>query len=165
MSADTFLDNYDGQSTAELIALAATHRIDSIVLAFESAITAKKESGKSLSGPETVVLAIEAMEREVNNGGFSQFFYNSSVEFAPILVESLQKIACPEAADLAARAIACLNLESLDPDSIEERMDPDDDQLETALDEIDGLYYADVGDVSNQLFQFITTHKSEISIP
>lgn len=92
MSGDIFFDNYDGQSVDELIALDQTHRIDSLVLAFESAISAKKDSGGKLTEVEKTVLAIESMEREVNNGGFSQFFYNSSVEYAPILVDSLKGI-------------------------------------------------------------------------
>ena len=162
MSSDIFLEGYEGQSVDELIALEDTHRVDSLVLAFEEAIDAKRESGHSLSEPESIILAVEAMEREVNNGGFSQFFYNSSVEYAPIIVDSLQKIGCPKTAELAGRAIACLGLKSLDPDIIEERMDPDDDQLEEELDAIDEIYYQAEEEISDLLFQYIKENKSEI---
>jgi len=83
---DDFLDQYDGQSVDELIQLQKTYRIDSIVLAFEAALDSRKEKGEKLSEVELTILAIEAFEREINNGGFSQFFYNSSVEYTPIIV-------------------------------------------------------------------------------
>ena len=54
-----FLDAYGGQSTDELIALESEYRIDSLVLAFESAIDAKAKHSK----PERVVLAVEALAR------------------------------------------------------------------------------------------------------
>lgn len=165
MSGEIFLDSYEGQSVDELIALAETHRVDSLVLAFESAIDDKRDEGKTLSDPETVVLAVEGLEREVNNGGFSQFFYNSSVEYAPVIVDALNKIGCSKAAELATQAIACLGLESLDQDSIEDRMDPDDDDLENKLGAIDEQYYESVGDVSDPLFQFIIANKSQIDLP
>ena len=69
MSTDQpFLDAYGGQTTDELIALESEYRIDSLVLAFEAALDAKAEHSKQ----ERVVLAVEAVEREVNNGGFTQ---------------------------------------------------------------------------------------------
>ncbi|MDH3695608.1 MAG: DMP19 family protein [Gammaproteobacteria bacterium] len=165
MSGDNFLENYEGQSTDELIALEATHRIDSLVLAFESAIDSKRKWGKALSKPETVVLAVEAMEREVNNGGFSQFFYNSSVEFAPVIVDSLIAIGCPQAAELTSRAIASLELDTLDPEMIEARMDPDDEELENKLNDIDEQYYEGTEAIADQLFRYIKENKSQITIP
>ena len=46
------------------------YRIDSIVVAIEGALMEKP----SPTATEQIVLAVEAMEREVNNGGFQQFF-------------------------------------------------------------------------------------------
>jgi len=109
---DIFLDEYAGQSVDELINLQETHRIDSLVLAFESALDCKKDSGKDMSEVEMIILAVEALEREVNNGGFSQFFYNSSVEYTPIIVDSLEAIGCTEIADLIKKAIDLLGLDS-----------------------------------------------------
>jgi len=48
------------------------YRVDSLVLAMESALDAKDR--RTLSPEERVVLAVEALEREVNNGGYDQFF-------------------------------------------------------------------------------------------
>lgn len=162
---EIFLDEYDGQSVEELIGLQKTHRIDSIVLAFESALDRKKDSGKEMSDAELIVLAVEALEREVNNGGYSQFFYNSSAEYTSIIVESLRAIGCNEIADLTQTAIGLLGLDSLDPEIIEERMDPDDDELEEALGELDGIYYSEVDDIPGYaLFEYIKNNRNEIKL-
>jgi hypothetical protein len=58
---------------------------------------------ESLTAEEYVVLAVEALEREVNNGGYCQFFFNTSS--APRIVDTLQRIGCPEAARLTKRAL------------------------------------------------------------
>ena len=66
-----FLDSYGGQSLDELLAMEATHRKDSLLLAIESALDAKatRLGPASLTSEERMILAVEALEREVNNGG------------------------------------------------------------------------------------------------
>ncbi len=91
MENKAFLESYDGQSTDELIALESSHRVDSLVLAFEQALLTKDYP----TAEEQVVLAVEALEREVNNGGYSQFFVNSSREYSSLVVEALEAIDCP----------------------------------------------------------------------
>lgn len=86
MSQD-FFDGYDGQTTDELLALETTYRTDSLVLAFEAALRLEPDPAK-LSREETWILAIEALEREVNNGGYDQFFLNSSGKLISIIVRS-----------------------------------------------------------------------------
>jgi hypothetical protein len=98
-----FLNNYGGQTAAELIALEADYRIDSLVLAVEQAI--QNKPGAELSRSERFVLAIEAMEREVNNGGWDQFFWNTENEYNDILIEALDAIGCPETAAIAQEAL------------------------------------------------------------
>ena len=80
MVALKWLDRYSGESTDTLIALENEYRLDSIVLAFEEALDQKtaRSGTDSLTAEEHVILAVEALEREVNNGGYSQFFFNSS---------------------------------------------------------------------------------------
>jgi len=89
-----FLESYGGQTIQQLIAMKDSHRIDSLVLAVEQALGSKPET--ELSEPERVVLTVEAMEREVNNGGYQQFFTNSSREFTGFLVRALGAYWLPE---------------------------------------------------------------------
>ena len=95
MSSSEWLDGYTGQSTEELIALEGAYRTDSIVLAFEQAISNKaaRIGAEHLTTPERVVLAVEALEREVNNDGYTGLFTYYS-EHVPYLVPSLTAIGC-----------------------------------------------------------------------
>jgi hypothetical protein len=161
MTGEDFLEGYDGQSADELIAMESTHRLDSLVLAFESAIDARKDAGEALSGAERVVLAVEALEREVNNGGYSQFFYNSSVEYTPEIVDALNAIGCPDVAKLTQEAIDSLGVDSLDPDVIYERALPPDDELDERLNALDERYYQLEEDVAGRLFAFIKDHRDQ----
>ena len=108
--------DYDGQTTEELLALGETHRLDSLVVAFDQAIQMKGES--TITPEERVVLAIEAMEREVNNGGFHQFITNSTHEFAPEIADALKRIGATVAASLAEQAVAALHLEHVTAEAI-----------------------------------------------
>jgi hypothetical protein len=120
-----WLDGYSGQTTQQLIALRAEYRIDSLIVAFEQAIYQKlaSEGESSISQGERRILAVEAIEREVNNGGYSQFFVNSSHKFAPVIVDSLRKINCPQTAEITQKAIDALGLSDLSASQIETVME------------------------------------------
>src|SRR5258708_3662696 len=96
MTNRKWLVGYSGQTIDQLLSLAGTCRIDSIVAAIEAALHQKaaRLGAQSFSDVERTVVAIEALEREVNNGGYDQFFFNSSREVVPAIVESLQRIGC-----------------------------------------------------------------------
>ncbi len=142
-----FLDSYEGQSTAELIALKDTYRTDSLVLAFEQAIQAKPESG--ISQTERFILAIESMEREVNNGGWDQFFFNTNNEYDAILAEALEAIGCLETAAIAREAL----------DAHRRGCEIDD------FEDLDSRYYAMTESIEDNLFRYIIDHQGEIELP
>src|SRR5437879_4032538 len=102
-----WLDGYSGETIDELIALEGKYRTDSLVLAFEQAMDQKaaRVGQDKLTLEERVILAIEALEREVNNGGYDQFFVNLSREYAPIIVDALRRIGCPRTAEITQKAL------------------------------------------------------------
>lgn len=166
MDRQSFLPSYQQQSINELIALEGAYRTDSLVLAIESAILAKKESGRSISEVENLILAIEAMERNVNNGGFSAFFLNTG-EYSPLIVNSLITINCPKNAALAEQAIACLNINTLEatPDTVRNKIKFSDDKLENELTKIDQIYYFSDEAIELRLFEYIKENSIKINIP
>lgn len=163
MQDKAFLESYDGQSTDELIALENRYRVDSIVLAFEQALSTKD----SPTAEERVVLTVEALEREVNNGGFSQFFENSSSEYTPWVVESLIAIDCPKTAELMRDAMDVLKID--DNSSAESIEDAVFDATESQIDQLsrldDAYYRGDEEPISDKLFAFIKRNSSAISLP
>jgi hypothetical protein len=163
-----WLDAYSGQSVDELIAFASQYRIDSIVLAFEQALqeTAERVGHTLLNEAELTVLAVEALEREVNNGGYHQFFLNTP-EYVPIVVTALKRISCPKTADISASAISLLGLRRpFTADQVQAALDKDLDGklIETLSDQYDQLYYDSGEPIADRLFAYVRTNRSSIRL-
>jgi len=152
---------YEGQTTAELMACKNTHRIDSLLCAFEWGIQAKAgpDGADTLSNEERLVLGVMALTREVNNGGYHQFFLNSSHRFAPIIVDSLRRIGCLTCADITARAIRAAKFDAAFPESILE----EDHARDEVLDACDQEFYQ-LSDIEDKLFAFVEANQSRIQL-
>ncbi len=113
-----------GKSVDELFAIANGNEIK-FIQSLEMAIQQKSErvGVDDMTEEETIVLAIEALEREVNNGGYSQFFVNSSREFTPIIVHALLRIGCPKTAEITKRAIQAVGFQGLSPEALNEALE------------------------------------------
>jgi len=159
--------NYDGESADDLFALSTTHRTDSLVVAFETALARKADSlgVAALTQPELDVLAIEALEREVNNGGYGQFFVNSSNEFAATVVEALRRIGCPSTASITQRAIDALPTGiPLTPESLTAAMEKDDPSRDKRLEECDQAYLDAREDIATALLQYLIKERASIKL-
>ncbi|HEY1256299.1 MAG TPA: DUF4375 domain-containing protein [Terracidiphilus sp.] len=161
-----WLDGYSGETLDELIEMAGEYRIDSLLLALEEALNQKAANTgeQDLTDEERIVLAVEAMEREVNNGGFGQFFANASGQYAPILVDSLLTIGCPETANVASGAINALGVQDFTPEALEAALESENEERDEQLEECDGLYSGSGEDIAGQLFEFIRAHQDAIQL-
>ncbi|MFO0972931.1 MAG: DUF4375 domain-containing protein [Phycisphaerae bacterium] len=166
MSELPFLEGYSGETVAELLALEHTHRIDSLLLAFEAALDQKaaREGAESLTTEEVTVLAIEGLEREVNNGGYHQFFVNSSVQYAPAIVTALRRIGCPKVAAITEDAIAALRLPLLSVAEIEAVICDDDESRDEVLGACDRQFLEYPEPIADRLFAFIKANRSTIRL-
>jgi hypothetical protein len=96
-----------GRTVAEVMkhrGKAPAHELDANI----GFILLDKEERKGLasfSRAERYVYAVEGMVREVNNGGWSQFFSNSSGALAGDLVPALQAIGSTKNLSIAQRAL------------------------------------------------------------
>jgi hypothetical protein len=83
MSDLEWFEGYSGQTADELLSLEGKYRTESLVVAFHQSVEQKwaREGDDALSMEERMIPAIEALESEVNNGGFAQFFVNGSNEY------------------------------------------------------------------------------------
>ena len=160
--SDKWFD-YAGQTTDELLALSADYRIDSLVLAFEQGIQQKVDA--PISEEERVVLAIEGLEREVNNGGYSQFFLNSSNEFVDVIESALRAIGCPETADITRDALAALRLPGVPTaGAAEQAVMAGDPVITEALSACDDRYFSGSEAIADRLFEWIQAHRQAIQI-
>ncbi len=162
MTALKWLDGYAGQTVDELIALAETHRTDSIVLAFEQAMDQKaaRVGMEKLSPEERMILAIEALERAVNNDGYNSIFINSAREHVPIMVDALLRIGCPKTAEITKTAI---QIEQNDPFIDEHGAWITNEARDTALERCDQFYYQGPENIEESLFAFIKANRSKIN--
>jgi len=164
VASDIWFEAYGGETTEELLALEADYRIDSLVLAFEQAIQQKGASG-AVSKQERFVLAIEALEREVNNGGYSQFFLNSSNEFVDVIEEALRAIGCPKTATITQRAITSLGIrDELTGGKAEAVVLADDPAVSAALDDCDAQYYDNDEAIADMLFAWIKQNRAAVRV-
>ena len=164
MSDLQWLDGYSGESVDELIALEGTYRIDSLVLALEQAMDQKaaRIGQQKLAAEERVILAIEALEREVNNGGYGQFFVNSSREYSPIIVDALRRIGCPKTAEITQKALRIVQEAPMSDEEIENGTWEDNEERQDALGECDSLYFKGPENIEESLFAFIKANRARI---
>ena len=122
-----------------------------------------KEDFTAQSIPQKVFSSIWAVESEVNNGGFSQYFSNSSCETAPFIVEALETIAAPKTADICRRAIAAAFPTGLPPDSeaISSAASEFSDEQEDELSALDDEFFQYPHNLTELLFAYVSTHPEE----
>jgi hypothetical protein len=153
---------YDGKTVAELLAKVDTFRADSLIRLVEGAL--QERARADLSALERVVLAVEALEREVNNGGYNQFFVNEP-SYAHEIVAALNEIGCPETARITADAVAVLGLR---PGWTDEQISvaaadmPDDEWAK--LDTLDGQFFTYPDPIEDRLVTFIRANAAEIRL-
>lgn len=99
-------------------------------------------------------LACMALDREVNNGGYDQFFRNSSGQYALNIVDALKTIACPTTAGITEKAIAALNLSDPTLSAIETSLRRRNKKRDQALEELDQEFYGTF-EIEDKLFKFV----------
>jgi hypothetical protein len=105
----------------------------------------------------------ESLERQVNNGGFSQYFFNSSGNFAHQTVQSLRKINACATADILQMAIHQFPNRRA-PENREERQAMMVDiqaQAERVWDELDQKFFAYEDDLNTLNMKFIQQNKDQ----
>ena len=154
---------YDGQTAAELLACKHSHNIYSLMWEFEQGVRAKRDQHghESLTNAEWLILAIMALNCEVNNGGYQQFFFNSSREFVPIVIDCLLRIQCHATAAITEKAIAALGLTELSGDTAREAIYMEDPVRDEILHYCDREFYKLV-EIGPKLFSFLEAHQDEI---
>ena len=114
-----------------------------------------------LSEAERIFYITQTLEMEVNNGGFSQFFYNSSGNFSNELVGAFTAIGANATAAICQKAISAFGRDiPVDRDEREEMLDElESDEFDEILEECDNAFY-DYEDNLNELnYNFVMKNK------
>lgn len=104
----------------------------------------------------------QCLEREINNGGFSQYFFNSSGDFAHKTVKSLQTIGANKTADILQKAIDQFPNSNV-PENRTERQEILEQIQETAeliWEELDQKFFNYEDDLNTLNIEFVRKNKN-----
>jgi len=115
------------------------------------------------SFPQKVFSAIWAVESEVNNGGFSQYFLNSSAESAPFVAKALETIGAPKTASICNRAITSAFPKGLPPtaETINSVAADFSAEILEKLEPLDQEFFAYPHNLTDLLFAYVSGHPEE----
>ena len=114
-----------------------------------------------LSEAERIFYITQTLEMEVNNGGFSQFFYNSSGNFSNDLVSAFTAIGANATAAICQKAITAFGRDiPVDRDEREEMLaELESEKIDEILEECDDAFY-DYEDNLNELnYNFVMKNR------
>jgi len=122
-----------------------------------------KEDFSVQSHPQKVFSAIWAAESEINNGGFAQYFQNTSCETAPFVVEAFEAIGAPRTAAICRRALAVAFPDGLpsSPDAISVAAADFTDETTEQLEALDSEFFQYPHNLTDLLFSFVAQHPEE----
>jgi hypothetical protein len=122
-----------------------------------------KEEFAQQSLPQQVFSAIWAIESEVNNGGFSQYFLNDSSQSASFVAKALETIGAPKTASICNHALATAFPEGLPPTAEIVRSVAADfpDEILGKLELLDQEFLAYPHNLTELLFDYVVVHPEE----
>ena len=124
----------------------------------------KSNDGEALSNlnpPERTVYLVEELQAEVMNGGFDQYFFNSSGDHWEDAVIACETIGAVQTADLLRKAALAYGCEL--PGSRDERIEAIESQAKEGYDEelaaLDSVFYAYEENVDALIFDYCRQHQ------
>lgn len=117
----------------------------------------ERKGVKALQEPQLHYLTLWWLDAEVNNGGFSQYFFNSSGDLASHAVKAAKGVGAPKVAAIIQKAIALFGVRGPDPDR-EKRMDQLSEIDLRTLEKLDEQYYQCSERLSEILPRFVAAN-------
>jgi hypothetical protein len=105
--ASLFSANASSQNEFDLDKVLKIERRDMIVMEIDTYLNTKSEYGEKidrLNESQKILLIVENLEREINNGGFHQFYWNSTGDYAIETVHALMKIGANKTSEIVKKA-------------------------------------------------------------
>ena len=140
---------------------------NNLLIALGSWLSKKSNYGeypKRFSNAEKTIYIVYQLEAEVNNGGFDQFLFNSSGDFANETAAALRSIGAEQAAAICDRAFLAFG-HPIPEDRTEREAFLDDapDEIDDILSQCDSDFYAYPDNLLNLCYDFIMAHRDEFT--
>lgn len=141
---------------------------DDFVIALMEHLENKTQYGDDmscLSEAERVFYITQSLEMEVNNGGFSQFFYNSSGSFSNELVSAFTAIGANATAAICQKAISAFGREiPVDRDERQDMLDElECEEIDEILEECDDDFYNYEDNLNELNYNFVIKNKESFT--
>ena len=156
-----WFENSEKLTLPEIIPLEGRFRLDSLIWAAEAALEAQNSSSEAAR----TFLGVCGLEREVHNGGFNQFFFNSSGKYASHIVDSLDRIGSVKIRSIARDAIECIGAAPhWGAEEFHFAAAESSDEIDERLDALDEEYYdaRQIEDIDALLWGFLIEHAAEL---
>lgn len=139
-----------------------------IVMAIDEHLNQKSNYGEDievLTEPERVILFIENLEREINNGGFNQFYFNSSGDFSHETVDVLIKIGATKTSEIVRMANSEFPDSTVPKDRTKRQIQLEQikEVANSTWEQCDQKFYQYEDDLVGLLLLFVKEHKSEFN--
>ena len=122
---------------------------------------------EALCSHKNVFKLVWELEAEVNNGGFQQYFLNSSGRNALRAAKALKELGAEKCAALVERALDAVNAAKIHWENDSSRqtdIENLDESKEEALSEIDEAFYQYPDNLSDLLTAYVTSHQVNFGI-
>jgi hypothetical protein len=125
--------------------------------------SARERGFEHLTETEQVIVTVWEVEAEVNNGGFDQYYFNSSFDprFAP---SALEKIGAPKMAAIVSRANAVFGPEGPARDRFvrQEKLEQLGESKKELLNKLDNEFYGYPEPLTTLMHRYMTVHVPEL---
>ncbi len=125
-----------------------------------SKIEKANDSLLNLTEPERIFAYVQMLDGQVNNGGFDQFFFNYSGEYAHEILFACEKIKAFKTASLVKTAIENFPLLPVPKDTTLRRklMENLDEKISFEWDKLDTKFYQNEENPEELLINFVKAH-------
>ncbi len=161
-----FFVNANAQSEFDLEKTLKIERRDMIVMEIDTYLNEKSNYGENiekLNSSQQTFLFVENLEREINNGGFNQFYFNSSGDFSQETVNALLEIGAKKTAEIIKKANSEFKSGIVPKDRTERQTELEliEKNAEENWNKCDSEFYEYKDDLTELLIAFVIKNKTE----
>ena len=123
-----------------------------------------KVNFQELSKPEQVFVCVWELEAQVNNGGFEQYFHNSSGDNAQSVVAALQSIGANLTAGIVERAIGVFGSNGPSPDESQRQAVVENlsEEQKEVWNKLDAEFFRYPNNLTELLHDFVMKNRNQI---
>lgn len=164
--ASLFSGNAISQNNFNLDEVLKNEKQEIIVMKVYDFLNEKSKFGKKieyLNSSQKTFLFIENLETQINNGGFNQFYWNSSGDYANETVDALIKIGAQKTVEIVRKANSEFNDGKVPKGQIERQVEFEiiEEKANEIWQKCDSQFYEYQDNLTELLIAFIITNKAE----